>query len=71
MDMFIAIRDAALTMRQKSNVYAIILSGNGKCFSTGLDVKSVAQDPNNLDKLMQKPGATDYSNLAQVSDFFF
>ncbi len=41
------------------------MSGKGKAFCTGLDVKSVMGNPSNMSTLLEKPGGTEHSNLAQ------
>jgi enoyl-CoA hydratase/carnithine racemase len=46
-------------------VRVVILSGAGKAFCTGLDIKSVGSQPSNFSKLLEKPASTPISNLAQ------
>ena len=43
----------------------MILNGNGKSFCSGLDVPSMAQNPMNAAKLLDRPHKTPKSNLAQ------
>jgi enoyl-CoA hydratase/carnithine racemase len=64
MPMFKAITDAARTLRKDRSVRAIILSGAGEAFCSGLDVKTVSKNPANFLKLLFKPGRK-ISNLAQ------
>lgn len=63
--MFEAIAETAVSFKQNKQARVIILSGNGKAFCTGLDVKSVGSNPTNFSKLLQKPAGTEISNLAQ------
>ena len=64
MPMFKAITDAARTLKKDRSVRAIILSGAGEAFCSGLDVKTVSKNPTNFLKLLFKPGRK-ISNLAQ------
>ena len=76
MPMFEAIAAAAAKLRGDASVRAIILSGAGRAFCTGLDVKSVANPLKgglqNMERLLERPsgygrdgGATSLGNLAQ------
>jgi enoyl-CoA hydratase/carnithine racemase len=65
LEMFETITSTAVSLRENKAIRAVILSGNGKAFCTGLDVKSVAVNPLNFPKLLNKPGQTQSSNLAQ------
>jgi enoyl-CoA hydratase/carnithine racemase len=58
LDMFETITSTAVSLRENKAIRAVILSGNGKAFCTGLDVKSVAVNPLNFPKLLNKPGQT-------------
>jgi enoyl-CoA hydratase/carnithine racemase len=65
MPMFIAIRHTIKTLRKNREIRAVIVSGNGDDFCSGLDVKSIMKSPMNMLKLLFKvlPWR---SNLAQV-----
>ena len=77
MPMFESIAGAAAQLRDDPTVRAIILSGDGRAFCTGLDVKSVANvgsNPlKNVDRLLERPSGygrpypegTSIGNLAQ------
>lgn len=65
LEMFETITSTAVSLRENQAIRAVILSGNGKAFCTGLDVKGVAVNPLNFPKLLNKPGRTPSSNLAQ------
>ena len=62
--MFEAIAKAAKQLKKNKEVRAVILSGAGKAFCSGLDVKSMFKSPVAIVKLLLKPG-TKASNLAQ------
>jgi len=64
-EMFESIARTATSLKAKKSARAIILSGSGKAFCTGLDVKSVGSNPMNFSMLLDKPAGTEYSNLAQ------
>jgi enoyl-CoA hydratase/carnithine racemase len=64
MPMFKAITEAARSLKKDRSVRAIILSGSGEAFCSGLDVKTVSKNPLNFLKLLFKPGRK-ISNLAQ------
>lgn len=64
MAMFDAIAKAAKELKKNKHVRAIILSGEGEAFCSGLDIKSVLKSPIAAVKLLVKPG-TKISNLAQ------
>lgn len=64
-EMFESITETAVSLKQNKTLRAVILSGNGKAFCTGLDIKSVGMNPLNFPKLLTKPNQTKYSNLAQ------
>ena len=65
MEMFIAIRHSIKTLRKNRAIRAVIVSGNGEDFCSGLDVKSIMKSPMNMLKLLFKvlPWR---ANLAQV-----
>ena len=77
MSMFESIAGAAAQLRDDPSVRAIILSGDGRAFCTGLDVKSVANvgsNPlKNVERLLERPSGygrpypegTSIGNLAQ------
>ena len=66
MNMFRAVRDVAEDLADDKKIRAVILSGSGKGFCAGLDVKSVASSPvSSVGELLRKPGASEHSCLAQ------
>lgn len=65
MPMFIAIRSTIKTLRKNREIRAVIVSGNGDDFCSGLDVKSIMKSPMNMLKLLYK-ALPWRSNLAQV-----
>lgn len=66
MPMFEAIQKTAAELSKDKSVRAVILSGEGKSFCAGLDVKSMASSPVAFtEKLLKKPAMTEISNLAQ------
>mmetsp|Transcript_76865 Transcript_76865/g.220759 ORF Transcript_76865/g.220759 Transcript_76865/m.220759 type:complete len:256 (+) Transcript_76865:201-968(+) len=64
MDMFEGIVEAANSIHGMTDVRAVILRGSGKVFCAGLDVKSVATNPFNTGKLLERPEGK-LVNLAQ------
>jgi enoyl-CoA hydratase/carnithine racemase len=64
MPMFRAITETARSLKKDRSVRAIILSGTGDAFCSGLDVKTVSKNPANFLRLLFKPGRK-ISNLAQ------
>ncbi len=64
MPMFLAITDAIKQIKKNKNIRVVIVSGEGKSFCSGLDVKSVMKQRSNMLKLLWKwwPGN---ANLAQ------
>jgi len=64
MPMFRAIDQAIKQLRQNKNIRVVIVSGEGKSFCSGLDVKSVMKQHSNIINLLWKwlPGN---ANLAQ------
>ena len=64
MAMFDAIAKTAKELKKNKHIRAIILSGEGEAFCSGLDIKSVLKNPIAAVKLLVKPG-TKISNLAQ------
>jgi len=64
MKMFQGLRDAAIALSSDTSVRAVILRGVGDAFCSGLDVKSVIQNPLNLNRLLERPKGR-LSNLAQ------
>ncbi|MBD1389312.1 crotonase/enoyl-CoA hydratase family protein [Neiella sp. HB171785] len=64
MAMFVAIDDVIKTIGRNSSIRAVVVSGNGPSFCSGLDVKSVLSDSKSAIKLLWKwlPGN---ANLAQ------
>jgi len=64
MPMFEAIVKTIKQLKKNKDIRAIILSGDGAAFCSGLDVKSMFKNPLAAVKLLVKPGAR-VSNLAQ------
>ncbi|MCG8315016.1 MAG: crotonase/enoyl-CoA hydratase family protein [Pseudomonadales bacterium] len=62
--MFEGLVKAAKKIRKDRSIRAVILSGEGKCFSSGLDVAGLRRNPLGIGKLLLKPGRS-YTNLAQ------
>lgn len=61
LEMFEAIAKQASDLKQDTSVRAVIISGNGRAFCTGLDVKSMSGSPlKNVDRLLERPSG--YSN---------
>ena len=74
MDMFRSIRDAAQSLiSDSSGVKAVVLSGEGRAFCAGLDVRSVAHPlsaSKNMEELLHRPeGET--ANLAQAVGYLW
>jgi enoyl-CoA hydratase/carnithine racemase len=65
MPMFIAIRHTIKTLSKNRDIRAVILSGNGDDFCSGLDVKSIMKSPISMIKLLFKVLPW-HANLAQV-----
>ena len=65
MSMFTEICKVETDLKSDRSVRAIILSGSGRAFCSGLDVVSVASNPFNFEKLLAKPAGTAITNLAQ------
>ena len=68
-DMFEAISKTAQSLRDDKSVRAVVLTGSGKSFCSGLDVPSMAKNPMNGVTLLTRPyqaaPGTPISNLAQ------
>lgn len=64
MPMFESITRVARQLRKDRSIRAIILTGAGDAFCSGLDVATVSKNPMNFLKLLVKPGRK-ISNLAQ------
>lgn len=62
--MFEALVRTAKKIRKDRTVRAVILSGEGKVFSAGLDIGDIKRNPLLIGKLLIKPG-TRYTNLVQ------
>lgn len=72
--MFEAIAQEASSLKQNRSLRAVILSGQGKAFCTGLDVKTILKSnpKKTVDRLLERPSGysstsetTIYGNLAQ------
>ena len=64
MPMFHDIADTIATLKKQKNLRAVILSGDGENFCTGLDIKEILRSPSNGAKLLFK-WLPWHSNLAQ------
>ncbi len=64
MEMFDSIMKTAKTIKKNKKIRGVILRGEGKVFSSGLDVKRVTKSPASIIKLLVKPGRK-ITNLAQ------
>lgn len=62
--MFKGLIETAKKLKKNKTVRAVILRGDGKVFSSGLDIMSMNKDPMLIPKLLIKPG-TKISNAAQ------
>jgi enoyl-CoA hydratase/carnithine racemase len=65
MPMFLAIRDAIKVLQKDRNIRAVIVSGNGEDFCSGLDVKSIMKSSKSMVKLLFK-ALPWRANLAQI-----
>mmetsp|Transcript_5069 Transcript_5069/g.7153 ORF Transcript_5069/g.7153 Transcript_5069/m.7153 type:complete len:161 (-) Transcript_5069:32-514(-) len=73
MDMFRGIRDAARYLMTRNDIRAIVLHGEGRAFSAGLDAKSIAVSTSalaNLEELLRRDAGST-SNLAQDVSFLW
>jgi len=64
MPMFSELIATARKLRKNRSVRAVILTGEGKAFCSGLDVKTVSKNPLNFVRLLIKPFCAS-SNMAQ------
>lgn len=62
--MFEALIKTAKKIRKDRTIRAVILAGEGKCFSAGLDISDIKRNPLLIGKLLIKPGVR-YTNLVQ------
>ncbi len=65
MAMFIAIRNTIKSLKKNRDIRAVIVSGSGDDFCSGLDVKSIMKSPMSMIKLLFK-ALPWRANLAQV-----
>ena len=65
MAMFISIRNTIKSLRKNRDIRAVIISGSGDDFCSGLDVKSIMKSPMSMVKLLFK-ALPWRANLAQV-----
>lgn len=66
MNMFEAIANTAKDLKTNKSIRAVVLSGNGRAFCTGLDVKSMIRTnvSSSMERLLERPN-NEISNLAQ------
>jgi enoyl-CoA hydratase/carnithine racemase len=69
-EMFLAIRDAALRMRDEPGVRAVVLSGDGPSFCSGLDVAGMATGPLDANALLDRDDG-EVANLAQAVSYYW
>ena len=74
MAMFLAIRSAIKALQKNRNIRAVIVSGNGDDFCSGLDVKSIMKSSSSMVKLLFKAlpwrgelGPNSFHRLARYS----
>lgn len=67
MAMFYAIDNTIQKFKKNKAIRAVIVSGEGPCFSSGLDIKSVTKDKLNLLRLIWKPWPTRTNLVQRVS----
>ena len=65
MKMFEQLSETAQKLKRNKSVRVVVLSGRGRAFCTGLDVKSMVSQLSASSKLLDKPAGTEYSNIAQ------
>lgn len=62
---FEELAQTAQSLKDNKAVRVVVLSGKGKAFCTGLDIKSMLPDISSSSKLLDKPAGTEHSNMAQ------
>lgn len=68
--MFKAIAETAVSLRDDQSVRAVILSGRGKAFCSGLDMKSVGTKGNpfkTMERLLEKPSGYHEDDSSSIS----
>lgn len=69
--MFQELSALALSLKENKSIRVVILSGKGRAFCTGLDVKSMVPNLSASSKLLDKPAATEHSNMAQDAAYLW
>ena len=68
LQMFESISDILRTIQNDKSIRVVILSGKGKAFCTGLDIKSFFhnyQPLSTMNRLLERSNSSDIANLAQ------
>lgn len=68
---FTELSSTALALKDNKSVRVVVISGRGKAFCTGLDVKSMVPNLSASSKLLDKPAATKHSNMAQDAAYLW
>lgn len=69
--MFKAICATALRLQKDASVRCVILSGKGKAFCSGLNVKEIGKSPMDSKKLLERPAGTEVTNMAQDAAYLW
>lgn len=69
--MFEAVAETARKLKKDRSIRVVILSGRGRAFSTGLDVKSVLKDGDRMktiERLLERPPREDAADRSSISN---